>query len=191
MIAYLNGTIRAKDGNSIILDVSGVGYKVSMPTSNLAKLGQLGQPCEVLVHTHVREDEISLYGFLAPEELQMFEKLLTISGIGPKVALSVLSASSVEQLHHAIMSGSTDVLTKISGIGKKTAERIVLELRGKVSDVLESGGSGASGESELYDALSALGYEAGEIRPVIKEVPRELGTTTEKVSWALRMLGQS
>jgi Holliday junction DNA helicase RuvA len=191
MIAYLSGTIKAKDTTSVIIDVSGVGYKVSMPISNLAKLGQVGQGCEVLIHTHVREDEISLYGFSAPEELQMFEKLLTISGIGPKVALSVLSASNIEQLQNAIMSGSTDVLTKISGIGKKTAERIVLELRGKVSDVLDSGGSGESGESELYDALSALGYDSSEIRPTLKDIPKEFSSITEKVSWALKRMGRA
>jgi Holliday junction DNA helicase RuvA len=190
MIAYLKGIIKNKDSNSVILDVAGVGYRVFLPMPDLAKIGQVGQPAEVLIHTHVREDEISLYGFLAPEELQMFEKLLTISGIGPKAALSVLSASSIEQLQTAIMSGSTDVLTKISGIGKKTAERIVLELRGKVSDVLDSGRSGGSGDSELYDALSALGYDSSEIRSVLKTMPAGLSTITEKISWALKSMGR-
>jgi len=190
MIAYLKGIIKNRDSNSVILDVAGVGYRVFLPIPDLAKIGQVGQPAEVLIHTHVREDEISLYGFLAPEELQMFEKLLTISGIGPKAALSVLSASSIEQLQTAIMSGSTDVLTKISGIGKKTAERIVLELRGKVSDVLDSGRSGGSGDSELYDALSALGYDSSEIRSVLKTIPAELSTITEKISWALKSMGR-
>ncbi len=135
MIAHLRGQILTKTPASVILDCGGVGYELLISVSTYTELGEPGVMAALHVHTHVREDAIQLFGFKEPTEKRLFEKLLTISGIGPKLALTVLSGISAERLVGAIRGGDHATLTKVPGIGKKTAERVVLELKDKLDDL--------------------------------------------------------
>jgi holliday junction DNA helicase RuvA len=132
MIAFLRGTLLEKHPNQVIVDVAGVGYDVTIPVSTFSALGAAGSEVQLRVHTHVREDAISLFGFLTTNEKLMFEKLIGVSGIGPKLAITVLSGLPIGELVGAIRGNQLDVLVRIPGIGKKTAERIVLELKDKL-----------------------------------------------------------
>ncbi len=132
MIAHLRGTLLEKHPNAIIVDVSGVGYDVTIPVSVYSSLPEKGQPVQLHIHTHVREDALTLFGFLSPGDKAMFEKLIGVSGIGPKLAVTALSGLSTADLVAAIRSGSVEQLVRIPGVGKKTAERMVLELRDKI-----------------------------------------------------------
>jgi len=132
MIAHLRGTLLEKHPNVIIVDVSGVGYEVTIPVSVFSSLPEKGQQVQLHIHTHVREDALTLFGFLSPGDKAMFEKLIGVSGIGPKLAVTALSGLSTTDLVAAIRSGSVEQLVRIPGVGKKTAERMVLELRDKL-----------------------------------------------------------
>ena len=161
MIAALSGRLAEKEPNRIIVDVGGVGYDVAVPLSTYYKLGEAGSDVTLRVHTHVREDTLALYGFSTALELQIFERLIGVSGIGPKLALAVLSGIEVADLVRAVHAGDVGRLTAIPGIGKKTAERIGLELKDKlppgiVDETAAGTGSGAPGGELRQDLLSAL-----------------------------------
>jgi Holliday junction DNA helicase RuvA len=167
MIAFLRGRILEKQPNRIIVDVQGVGYDVAVPLSTFYRLGDAGTEIALHVHTHVREDALALYGFATSLEQLIFERLIGISGIGPKVALAVLSGIEPPDLVRAIQSNDAPRLTSIPGVGKKTAERILLELRDRlpvaVLAPVEEGGQPAGAEAEdvrrdLLSALFNLGY---------------------------------
>lgn len=164
MIASLTGTIQRIEKNFIVLDVHGVGYRVFVSSLVLATVRE-GSAVTLSTHTHVREDALDLYGFLDQDALVLFEELLGVSGVGPKTALGVLSLASPKEVRHAIASGDPSVLTKVSGIGKKTAERIVVELKGKVGVV--SGGPG-NNVLEAIDALMHLGYSERDARAAVQ-----------------------
>jgi holliday junction DNA helicase RuvA len=132
MIAFLRGVLLEKHPNQIIVDVSGVGYDVIIPVSTFSSLPETGRQVQLRIHTHVREDALSLFGFLTSHEKLLFEKLTSVSGIGPKLAITVLSGLPVADLAGAIRGGAVEVLVRVPGIGKKTAERIVLELKDKL-----------------------------------------------------------
>ncbi len=132
MIAHLRGTILEKHPNQVILDVHGVGYDVTIPVSAFSSLPEKGAEVNLFIHTHVREDALSLFGFVSARDKTLFEKLITVSGIGPKLAITALSGLSAPDLATAIRSGSLEQLVRIPGVGKKTAERMVLELRDKL-----------------------------------------------------------
>src|SRR5881394_1651088 len=132
MIAHLRGRLIARHPNQAIVDAGGVGYDVAISVPTFSELPPLGGEVALHIHTHVREDQIALYGFLRPEEKQLFEKLLTVSGIGPKLAITILSGMPAEDMVNAIRGNDVARLTKIPGIGRKTAERMVLELRDKL-----------------------------------------------------------
>jgi|YNPBryantNP2012_1023418.scaffolds.fasta_scaffold10348_1 Holliday junction DNA helicase RuvA len=190
MIATLHGKIQARTDDALIVNVSGVGFRVRVPSSTLANLGAIGSEVLLFTHLHVREDELSLYGFATEDELHLFETLLTVSGIGPKVGLSILSAAPVETLRVAIAQGNLDVLTAIPGIGKKTAQRLILELKGKI----DVSGMGEVGEltpldRDVIDALINLGYSAAEATRAARAVPTEVKTIEERVRVALQYLG--
>jgi Holliday junction DNA helicase RuvA len=161
MIASLRGALIEKRPNQIIVDVHGVGYDVAIPISTYSALPDTGAEVSVRVHTHVREDAIALFGFLTADEKMLFEKLISVSGIGPKLGITVLSGLAAADLTNAIRSGDIQKLTRIPGVGKKTAERIVLELRDKV-DVVAGSATPVSTEKSTpftdieYDVLSAL-----------------------------------
>ncbi len=132
MIAHLRGTLLAKHPNEIVVDVHGVGYEVVIPVSAFSSLPEKGQPVELHIHTHVREDALALFGFLTSADKALFEKLITVSGIGPKLAITTLSGLTAPDLVNAIRTGAIEQLVRIPGVGKKTAERMVLELRDKL-----------------------------------------------------------
>jgi holliday junction DNA helicase RuvA len=132
MIAHLHGTLLEKHPNVVIVDVHGVGYEVTIPVSAFSSLPEKGQPVELHIHTHVREDALSLFGFITASDRTLFEKLITVSGIGPKLAITTLSGLTAADLVNAIRSGAIEQLVRIPGVGKKTAERMVLELRDKL-----------------------------------------------------------
>src|SRR5215510_3396140 len=157
MIAHLRGKLAQKDPSRVIVDVNGVGYEVFVPLTTFSALPETGSDISIDVHTHVREDVIALYGFSSRRERMIFEKLMTISGIGPKLAVSILSGGSVEDLVGAIRRGDLARLTAIPGVGKKTAERIVLELKDKLQDFAEAQPK-SSVEADVLSALENLGY---------------------------------
>jgi Holliday junction DNA helicase RuvA len=132
MIAHLRGTLLEKHPNVVVVDVSGVGYEVTIPVSAFSSLPEKGQTVQLHIHTHVREDALALFGFLSPGDKTLFEKLIGVSGIGPKLAVTALSGLSTSDLVAAIRSGSVEQLVRIPGVGKKTAERMILELRDKL-----------------------------------------------------------
>ena len=164
MIAYLHGRILEKQPNRIVVDVAGVGYDVSVPLSTFYGLGDAGSEITLRIHTHVREDALSLYGFATKLEQDLFERLIAISGIGPKVALAVLSGIEPPDLIHAIERGDLARLTAIPGVGKKTSERIVLELRDRLpkmpAPLAVDGRASAPSllRDDLLSALMNLGY---------------------------------
>ena len=179
MIGSLKGTVAQLEAEYCIVDTAGgVGYRVFMPSAHLAQL-VLGKEIRIHVHTAVREDAILLYGFLSREYYDLFEILLTVSGVGPKMALGILSAIKPDAFYTAVSNKDIKMLVKLPGIGKKTAERMLLELKDKVSgsgdsedvvqEVAAAGGSGAV--AEAIEALVSLGYSNSEIMPVLKEIP--------------------
>jgi holliday junction DNA helicase RuvA len=162
MIAHLRGTLLEKHPNQAIVEAGGVGYDVTVPISTYAALPEAGREVRLRIHTHVREDVLALFGFLTQDEKFLFERLISISGIGPKLAITVLSGLPVADLITAIRAGAVDRLVRIPGVGKKTAERIVLELREKLPAVpadaaagVEPGGRAALSALD-QDVLSAL-----------------------------------
>ncbi len=179
MIGSLKGSVSYLGADYCIIDTAGgVGYRVFMPAAHLAQLS-LGGGVRVHVHTAVREDAFLLYGFLSQEYYDLFELLMTVSGVGPKMALGILSAVKPDAFYLAVQSRDVKVLTKLPGIGKKTAERMLLELKDKVGgaaaeagsdfgEALAAGGSGAI--AEAMEALLSLGYSNSEIAPVIKRI---------------------
>jgi len=185
MIGSLRGKVALKTEKFAIIEASGVGYKVHLSPDGLSKLKKVGEEALVWTHTHVREDSLDLYGFLEREEQEFFEMLINVSGIGPKGALSILGITSIETLRKAIGSGDTSYLTKVSGIGKKTAEKIVIELRDKVGNIE---GESLQGEMDAMEALKSLGYSQNESREALKKVSPDLDTNT-KLREALKILG--
>jgi holliday junction DNA helicase RuvA len=157
VIAHLRGKLSQKDPARVIVDVNGVGYEVFVPLTTFSALPETGSEVSIDVHTHVREDVIALYGFSSRRERMIFEKLMTISGIGPKLAVAILSGGSVEDLVGAIKRGDLARLTAIPGVGKKTAERIILELRDKLQTFAEVPAKSGV-EMDVLSALENLGY---------------------------------
>jgi len=171
VIAHLRGLLLSKSPNAVVVDCNGVGYELAISVSTFTELGAEGSVVKLHVHTHVREDALALFGFAELTEKRLFEKLLTISGIGPKLAITVLSGISAERLVGAIRAGDHATLTKIPGIGKKTAERVVLELKDKLDDMVGSApetGTKPSLGAVADDVLSAL-VNLGYPRPIAQK----------------------
>lgn len=189
MIALLEGKIAGIKGNAVILMVSGVGYQVNVSTYTLGKVA--GQE-QVLfhIHTHVREDMLALYGFLNEEDLTMFELLISISGIGPRVALSILSIADVRTIRTAIVNKDPSILTRVSGVGKRTAERVIIELQNKVDAVGAEDQESALSGQDAIEALTSLGYSVSEAREALKLVPSDIKDVSTRVRQALRNLGK-
>jgi Holliday junction DNA helicase RuvA len=190
MIYGLTGRLAAKDEHFLVITVGGIDFKVFVGERTLRASGAVGGEIKVFTHFHVREDAMDLYGFLAEDELRFFELLISISGVGPKSALSIIDVASMEELAAAIQEGRPDLLTKASGIGRKTAERIIIELRGKVAstrsgEVVEK----MDTDADLVDALSNLGYRREEARSVLAKIPREVAGVEARLKEALRLLG--
>ena len=176
MIGHLRGKLVEKRANQVLVDVSGVGYLVHIPLSTFYSLGELHEEVTLLVHTHLREDILALYGFLTTREKHFFELLISASGVGPSLALKILSGMSVNELVPAIRHGRIEHLTRIPGVGKKTAERIIVELRDKM-EALEVPGTAAvvssSGlDADVVSALLNLGYDRRAAENAVEEAQR-------------------
>jgi Holliday junction DNA helicase RuvA len=180
MIGQLRGRLEDKRPNQVLVDVGGVGYFVHVPLSTYAALTELHTEVTLLIHTHVREDAFSLYGFLSAREKHLFELLLSASGVGPSLALKILSGMSVEELVPAIRGGDLGRLTRIPGVGRKTAERMVVELKDKLEAIAMEAerpmaASPAGIEADVLSALVNLGYDARTAEGVVAEAKREAG----------------
>ncbi|MEO8361967.1 MAG: Holliday junction branch migration protein RuvA [Vicinamibacteria bacterium] len=178
MIGFLRGTLLRKNPQDLLLDVHGVGYRVLVPVSTFCRLGDQGADAQLLIHTHVREDQLVLYGFATSNELDLFEKLISVSGVGPKVALGVLSGIEVDDLVQAIRSNDVARLTRVPGVGKKTSERLILELKDKLAG-LETATATAQAvpssptKSDLLSALANLGYTSAEADRAATDATRQ------------------
>jgi len=182
MIGLLRGRLLEKRPNQVILDVGGVGYLVAVPLSTFAALGELHAEVTLLIHTHVREDALALYGFLSAREKHFFELLLGASGVGPSLALKILSGMNVEELVPAIRTGDLVRLTKIPGVGRKTAERIIVELKDRLEAIAKevdkpAALSPAGAEADVKSALVNLGYDERTVDKAVSEAKREAGTS--------------
>jgi Holliday junction DNA helicase RuvA len=186
MIGSIKGKIVFKAERFVIVETGGVGYKVSVSPETLSLLKKVGEKTFLWVHTHVREDTFDLYGFLEHKELEFFEMLINVSGIGPKSGLAILSIVPIETLKKAISTGDIPYLTKISGIGLKTAEKMIIELRDKVGGKKE--GISLQYEIDALEALKALGYSQAEAREALKKISPD-GDTNAKIREALKILG--
>jgi Holliday junction DNA helicase RuvA len=189
MIYSIKGPVAAISDNFAVVEVGGMGLKVFMSERGRKSLTR-GAETSLFCHLHVREDALDLYGFPSPEELEFFGLLLSISGVGPKSALAVLDVAELAELGAAIQEGRPDLLTKASGIGRKTAERIVLELKGKI----RMGGAEEmvkkmEGDSDLVETLVGLGYRRDQAKSVLEKVSRDVVGLEARLREALRILG--
>ncbi len=199
MIGQLRGRLAEKRPNQVLVDVGGVGYVVLVPLSTFAALGDLHTEVTLLIHTHVREDALSLYGFVSSREKHLFELLISASGVGPSLALKILSGMSVDELVPAIRGNDLVRLTKIPGVGRKTGERMVVELKDKLEAVVvmeaerPAASSPAGVEADVVSALINLGYEARVAEKTVEEARKESGAANfEKLlRTALQALSQS
>ncbi|MFC2035195.1 Holliday junction branch migration protein RuvA [Chloroflexota bacterium] len=182
MIASLHGVLESLGSDWVVVNVNGTGFLVYVPTSTLSTLGTIGK--EVHLHTHfvMREDNASLYGFTLSEELELFQILIGVSGLGPKLAMAMLSAMNVEQVSMAIATGSVDLLTTIPGIGKKMAERLILELKGKIgAGLISTPAAQLSQENtDVLAALTSLGYSVSEASRAVATLPSSSDLSIEE-----------
>ena len=187
MIGTLSGTVRHKGLNALVVDVSGVGYKVLVTTETALEVTP-SSPIFLWTHLVVRETSLELFGFLDKEALDTFELLITISGIGPKSALSILNVATPSMLRQAVASEDTTYLTRVSGIGKKNAEKIVLELKDKLKTTREDKGTDMRSEGDALEALVSLGYSERDARDALKKVLKDIVGASERVKAALKLL---
>lgn len=186
MIGQLRGHLADKRPNQVLVDVGGVGYVVAVPLSTYAALGELHTEVTLLIHTHVREDALALYGFLTSREKHLFEMLISASGVGPSLALKILSGMSAEELIPAIRGNDLGRLTKIPGVGRKTAERMVVELKDKldsmtVAEQKPAAASPAGAEADVISALINLGYDGRTAESAVAEGKRAGGTSNFEI----------
>ncbi len=192
MIASLKGKLESLGGDGAVIDVGGIGFRVYMPTSTLSTLGTIDNEVKLYTHLHLREDNATLYGFASTGELELFGVLINVSGLGPKLALAMLSAMDIESLMAAIATGNTDLLTGIPGIGKKMANRLVLELKDKIGTgwAIAPAVQMAQENVDVLAALTSLGYSLSEATQVVASLPREQELSLEdRVKLALGYLG--
>ncbi len=198
MIAHLSGTLLSKEPQQVVIDVNGVGYEVHVPLSTFYEAGELGSPVQLRIHTHVREDTLQLFGFKSQEEKSAFEHLTSVSGVGPRLALTILSGMSVEELIPAIRQSNATRLCLIPGVGKKTAERLVVELRDKLARTApdeprpQSPGP-PSLQEDVVSALVNLGYPKASALRAFQEAAREApaeGSMELLIKAALKVLSR-
>jgi len=193
MIAFLTGRVASKRAGECVLDVGGVGFRLAMSTSSLASLPAEGDAVTIHTHLHVREDELSLFGFESPEEKSLFEHLLTVSGVGPKVALAALSALSPSALSEAIARDDVALISSVPGIGKKTAQRIILDLKDRLGMPDLAGASasavGADVAAEATQALLGMGFSSAEVASALRGYEGPKDDAQALLKHALRRLG--
>jgi len=183
MLAFLRGSILLKTEDYLIVDVHDIGYRVFVTKACLLETIK-GETIELFLYQHVREDASDLYGFKVATELGLFEKLLSVSGVGPKSALAIIGLAPAEAILEAIARGDDGMLTKVSGIGGKTAQRIILELRGKLDHLADGGG----GRSDEIEALVSLGYSAAQAREALNRVDTTITDSGERIKAALKQI---
>ena len=199
MISYIRGELAAVEKEKIIIDVQGIGYGIFMPESSIGLLPQTGSTVKIYTYLNVRDDAMQLFGFLTRDDLELFRLLIGVSGIGPKGGLSILSRLTADELRFAVMSGDAKAISAAPGIGKKTAEKVIIELKDKLdiedmlnrtADIVPDAGDNVSGEieSEAVQALVALGYGSAESLRAVKSVSHECGTVEEVLKAALKYL---
>jgi len=195
LIGHLRGQILRKSPQEVVVEVAGVGYRVLIPVSSFYRLGGEGDSVSLRVHTHVREDALALYGFLTAGEQSLFERLIGVAGVGPKLALNILSGIEAPELTAALREADVARLTRVPGVGKKTAERLVLELRDKMPALAASEGTPSSGaatglKDDLLSALANLGYSRPEAEKGVERALREDGSARfeDLLRRALRIL---
>jgi len=192
MIASLKGKLESLGSDFAVINVGGIGLQVYMPTSTLSTLGSVGGDVKLYTHLHLREDNATVYGFVSTEELELFKALINVSGLGPRMALTMLSAMNIEQLTMAIATGNAELLTGIPGIGKKMANRLVLELKDKIGAGLITTPVTQLAEenADVLAALTSLGYSASEATRALASLPRDQELSLEeKVKLALAYFG--
>jgi holliday junction DNA helicase RuvA len=191
VIASLRGIIQVINEQSLILDVSGVGYLVHVPAVLTQPCFQLGDNLLLFTHLHVRENDISLYGFRTQSELEVFQTLLTVPGIGPRTALAIIATFSPETLREAISRGDITALTKVPGIGRKTAQRLLVDLNEKIiiGHNQELGLQLSPMDSDALNALTSLGYSIAEAQEALHQVPPDISQLDERIIAALRYFG--
>lgn len=191
MIHSLTGRLKAKYQNAVLVETGGLGFKVFVPDSVLQSLPANKEEVSLFTYLYLREDNVSLYGFLSEKDLELFSMLNAVAGIGPKTALSILGITTTDKLAAAIQGGHVELLTKVSGIGRKTAERIVLELKEKIqSQGAESGEIVAAMESDadVVSALQNLGYSYRDAKDAMQKIPTSIVTVPDRLKAALRLL---
>ncbi len=205
MFAYLTGTVESIEEDTVVIDVNGIGYNVKVPTSAAQQLMRAGneESVRIYTYTYLREDQIGLFGFASRDDLKLFRQLITVNGIGPKAGLALLSAMTADDLRFAILSGDVKAITGTPGIGKKTAERLILDLRDKVEvtgtkdegllfagrEVMAAGGAERTEAEDAIDALSALGYSRKEAAEAVRKCA-DAGDTEAILKEALKLLYQ-
>lgn len=191
MIGRLHGKLIEKTPPQVLVDVGGVGYEVDVPMSTFCNLPAEGSEITLLTHFIVREDAQLLYGFATAAERQTFRALIRISGVGPRIALAVLSGMSTQDLADAVEQGNATLLTRVPGIGKKTADRLVLELKGKLAGnaFAPAGGAASAAQADILNALMALGYSEREAQASVRALPAEV-TVSEGIRLALKALAR-
>lgn len=191
MIAFLRGTIKEVEISSLILEVGGVGYEVRcIERECLGFAGREGKELELYTYYHLRENAAELYGFLRKEERQMFVILIGISGIGPKGALNILNAAPLDVLQRAIAEGETSILTKVSGIGNRIAQKIILELKDKFSSDWAKLPGDIKKETDVLEALQSLGYARSDIQRALRDIPDGIERMEDKLREVLKILGK-
>lgn len=192
MIAGLRGRISGKLPDALLVDVNGVIYRVGSSVTSIAEAGDIGDEIELVTHLVVREDVLALYGFVHGEELRVFETLITVTGIGPRLACAILSVIRPDALLEAVQQGNADLFATVPGIGKKTAARLIVELRGKLPEAGIAFAAPSSDDADVVAALRALGYSLAEANTAVARIGKAEGQTTEeRVVAALRELSES
>ena len=186
MIYYLSGKLTKKEINYIVIDIHGIGYKVVVAFSDFEKIPATGSPIKLFIHHHIRENEETLYGFMSEKSLAIFEMLISISGVGPKAAITILSRAQAEKIENAILQSDAALFSSIPGIGAKTANRIIVDLKGKVSpDELAKMSDQNPQNIEIIDALQSLGYQKKDAMIAVQNIPKNAQSSEEKIKAAL------
>jgi len=190
MIGTLRGPVTQVAADFVLIELGGVGYRVMAGPSLIARM-RVGSEAKVWIHHLVREDQQALFGFSSPEELAFFELLMTVSGVGPRLALAITAAHPVTKLQLAIVTDDVDLLTSVSGVGRKTAQRVILELKEKIHAAGIAGGAGATSDSDVVAALESLGYTAAEARRAAGAVAGSDEALDARIKSALQELARS
>lgn len=190
MLSHLKGNLETRAEKYVVMDIGGVGFKVFVSPTTLEQLPPAGQRVALHTHLYVRQEALEMYGFLTRPELIFFETLLSVSGVGPRVALGVLSVAPVNAIAAAIAKGQAELLTKVSGVGNKVAQKIILELKDKITKLGFGADETEFQDHEVIDALVSLGYSQAQARSAIRNLPKETKGVEKRIKEALKILGR-